>query len=215
MYREYCNYNQSLINLETEIPKLFNIVDSGLVDGVAVPLYFLKEISSYLPPGMTIASPVGYPFGTTDPKIKQHEALGAIRSGANAIDLVFNPFFLQQKKYKQFFDEVKTHKNICDEYGASLRLVVDHNIIGMNKSVKLSRLVDKLDLDFLIPSISYHHDDIYDNILLCHFIELETKISTIFSGYAWLPKHYKAIMETDIFGARFFSDKFLNGVTIS
>ena len=67
MYREYCNYNQSLINLETEIPKLFNIVDSSLVDGVAVPLYFLKEIFSYLPPGMTIASPVGYPFGTTDP----------------------------------------------------------------------------------------------------------------------------------------------------
>ena len=96
MYREYCNYNQSLIDLETEIPKLFNIVDSSVVDGVAVPLYFLKEIFSYLPPGMTIASPVGYPFGTTDPKIKQHEALGAIRSGANAIDLVFNPFFLQQ-----------------------------------------------------------------------------------------------------------------------
>ena len=44
MYREYCNYNQSLINAKTEIPKLFNIVDSGVIDGVAVPLYFLKEI---------------------------------------------------------------------------------------------------------------------------------------------------------------------------
>jgi len=214
MYREYCNYNQALITLKTELPKIFRIVDNGSVDGIATPLYFLKEIFSYLPPGMTIAAPVGYPLGTTDPKIKQHEALGAIRSGANAIDLVFKPFFLQEKKYKHFFDEVKTHKKICEEYGASLRLVVDYNLIGMNKTVKLSKLVDKLEVDFLIPSISYHHDDIYDNILLCHFIEQETKISTITSGYAWLPKHYKAIMETDIFGARFFSDKFLNGVTI-
>ena len=215
MYREYCNYNQSLINVKTEIPKLFNIVDSGVIDGVAVPLYFLKEIFSYLPPGMTIACPVGYPFGTTSPKIKLHESLGAIRSGATAIDLVFNPFFLQEKKYKQFFEEIETHKKICEEYGSTLRLVLDHNIIGLNKTLKLSRLLRQIEIDFLIPSISYHHDDIYDNILLCHFIEEETQISTIFSGYAWLPKHYKAIMETDIFGARFFSDKFLNGVTIS
>ena len=215
MYHEYCNYNQALINLKTELPKIFRIVDNGSVDGIATPLYFLKEIFSYLPPGITIASPVGYPFGTTDHKIKQHEALGAIRSGANAIDLVFNPFFLREKKYKQFFDEVKTHKKICEEYGASLRLVVDYNSNGMNTTVKRSKLVDKLEVDFLIPSISYHHDDVYDNILLCHFIEQETKISTITSGYTWLPKHYKAIMETDIFGARFFSDKFLNGVTIS
>ena len=62
--------------------------------------YLCKEIFSYLPPGMTIACPVGYPFGTTDPKIKQHEALGAIRSGATAIDLVFNPFFIQEKPIK-------------------------------------------------------------------------------------------------------------------
>ena len=110
---------------------------------------------------------------------------------------------------------MKTHKKICEEYGASLRLVVDYNTIGMNTTVKLSKLVDKLEIDFLIPSISYHHDDVYDNVLLCHFIEQATKISTITSGYTWLPKHYKAIMETDIFGARFFSDKFLNGVTIS
>ena len=215
MYREYCNYNQSLINLKTELPKLFRIVDSNCVNGVAIPLYFLKEISSYLPPGLTIASPVGYPFGTTDHKIKQHEALGAIRGGANTLDLVFNPFFLREKKYKQFFDEVKTHKKICEEYGATLRLVVDHNTIGLNTTIKLSKLLDTLQIEFLIPSISYHHDDLYDNILLCHFIEEETKISTITSGYTWLPKHYKAIMETDIYGARFFSDKFLNGVTIS
>jgi len=206
MYLEYCAYNKSFIeDVDVQSQKLFRAVDLKF-DGLAIPLYLLREVKTYFSDlDITIATPVDYPNGTSDKKVRQHETVVSLQSGANAIDLVANPYLIKTNKYSALEKETETHLRICEDYNADLRIILNYDLHNGKQIARVSDVLKNAGVDFIIPSAGFQRDDIYNNLLMSTTIEKHSNINVIASGQIWLEKQYMVAIQTKIFGLRLYS----------
>jgi deoxyribose-phosphate aldolase len=206
MFLEFCNYNSSSATTsEHQVKEVFKAIDLG-VDGIAVPLYVLRKICPFLKGiPMSIATSSDFPNGYGDRKLRVHETLTALKSGANKIDLVASPFFIKDERYLDLLEDLKTHKRACDDHGAELRVIINHGLYPLKKSIGIAHVIEDSGAKFVIPASGFHNDDIYDNLLAAASIESKTGLMAISNGYIWLEKQYKAAIESGIFGLRVYN----------
>tara|TARA_R110000751_G_scaffold179755_3_gene286106 strand:+ start:2092 stop:2739 length:648 start_codon:yes stop_codon:yes gene_type:complete len=215
MYLEFCSYNNSHFDgLENQTRQVFDAVSVGF-SGIAVPIYLLKEVATYFS-GTTIdvATVIDFPNGTSDKKIRQHEVLVSLRAGADFIDIPINPYFIRDRKYSRIESEIKTFLRMCKDYGADPRMIIQHNLHPMKESLALARLMQDLEVPYILPASGFHNDDMYDNLVLCSSIEEKTDIKTIFNGHIWLENQYNNVIKSNIFGLRLYSFNLLSSFSV-
>lgn len=206
MYLEYCTYNKSFIeDIDKQSQKLFRAIDLKF-DGIAIPLYLLREVKKYFSDlSIVIATPVDYPNGTSDKKVRQHETVVALQSGASAIDLVANPYLIKKNKYRALEEEALTHLRICEDYEADLRVILNYDLHNGKQIGKVADILKNAGVEFIIPSAGFQRDDIYNNLLMSTTIEKHSNLNVIASGQIWLEKQYMTAIQTKIFGLRLYS----------
>jgi len=209
MYYEYCNYNtQRILNAKDEMGKVFDMIDRGL-SGFCTDIFQMREIAQFLPEGFVLAGPVDYPLGKSDRKVRQHEAITLLKSGANAIDLVCHRHYLMNNDWVSLKVDIQSMRQICKDYNATLRIVTnwqdDKNVEIFIQVVKLLR---DYKIDFLIPSTAYHNDDFTDNLIVSHVVQEDTGVPTICNGYLYLDKHKEQLDKAEIFGFRFYPSNY-------
>ena len=206
MFLEFCNYNKTYADTQKEqIAEVFSAIDANF-DGIAVSLNVLRQISDLLRDiPISISTTTDFPQGRADKKLRMHETIIGLKSGANKIDLVANPFLIDDARFYDFCKDIKSHKRACDDYGADLRVIINHNLYSLRKNISIARMVEDAGALFIIPAAGFHNDDIYDNILTCNAIESHTSIKTVCNGYIWLEKQYLAAINADIFGLRLYN----------
>ena len=215
MYLEFCNYNNSHFdNLESQTRQVFDAVSVGF-SGVAVPVYLLKEVATYFSKTIIdVATVVDFPNGTSDKKIRQHEALVALKVGADFIDVPINPYLVRDKKYSKIESEIKTFMRMCKDYGAEPRMMMQHNLHSLKESLALARFMQDIGVPYILPASGFHNDDMYDNLVLCSAIEEKTDIKTIFNGHIWLENQYNQAIRSNIFGLRLYSFNLLSSFSV-
>ena len=201
MYFEYCNYNKYIEDYNKELEQIFRSIDQGL-GGLALPICLAREVRGYLPDGLVLSTAVDYPSGYGSVKTRQHATLTALKSGINAIDYVPNQYFVRNK-FTELTSEVKGALSMCKDYGATLRVFLNYNYIG--KITTFARQLESIGVEFAFPTIGYHHDDFFDNLLNTKLVEKETKLSVIFNGYMWTQDQMEMIKKSQIFGARLYN----------
>ena len=215
MYLEFCNYNNSHFDgLESQTRQVFDAVSLG-VSGVAIPTYLLKEVATYFSDtSIDVATAIDFPNGTSDRKIRQHEALVSLKAAADFIDVPVNPYLVRDGKYSKIEAEIKTLTRMCEDYGASPRIMMQHNLHSMKESLALARFMQDLEVPYILPASGFHNDDMYDNLVLCSSIEEKTDIKTIFNGHIWLESQYKNVIGSNIFGLRLYSFNLLSSFSV-
>ncbi len=201
MYIEYCSYDKYIEDYSKEIQNVFTAIGYD-VDGLCLPIHLIREVKEYIPPDLIISAPIDYPIGYSCSKTRYSMVLHALKSGANAIDYVPNQYFLRSK-FTELTKEIKCILNMCEDYKASFRLFLDYHNYG--NVITIAKAYKELGIDLMFPTVGYHHDDFFDNIITSKIIQDKTDISMIFNGYTWMESQIDLIKETDIFGLRLYN----------
>lgn len=202
MYIEYCNYNKYIDDYTKEIKNVFQAIANG-IDGISLPIHMIREMREYLPSNLVVSAPVDYPCGLSSSKVRYHMALNSIKSGANTLDYVPNHYFLKHK-FSELKKEIRTLLAICDDYKATLRVFLDYRRSTTNV-LTIAEIINSTGVDLVFPTIGYHHDDYFDNIINAKMIEKHTDCSVIFNGYMWKKDQFDFAKECDIFGLRLYN----------
>lgn len=217
MYLEYCCYNKILVGkIETETQEIFKSIGLNF-SGVCLPLRLLREIHRDLVSleNFTIACPIDYPLGIGDRKVREHEAIVALKGGANKLDLVMNPYLAKKEKHKLIKKDILPIINISENHNAETRLIINYNLYDLDTAIQISEEARDAGIGTIIPSSGFSNDDIFDNLLFCNTIEEKLGVNAVCSGGMWLKKHYDAATKSKIFGLRLYSlyNQFDLGVT--
>lgn len=205
MYLEYCNYNtQEVLSEESEIKQIFNLIEEQKIGGVCTDIHTARELATMLPFGFVLSCPVDFPMGKSDSKLRQHEAIANLKAGANALDVVCNRKLLQNRKWKALESDIKTIGNICHDYGASLRVLINTDDDMMENNISVCKIMKEYGVDIILPSIGYHNVEFVDCLITCHMIEQECDMYTICNGYMHKETHIKDLQKSGIFGGRLY-----------
>lgn len=206
MYLDFCTYNRtSNKSLDSQLEDIFLAIRLGF-NNISVPIRTLRELKPFLKETkITAASPVDYPFGNSEKTPRLHQTVRALKAGASTVDLVGNNYFLHNKSYSKFSEEIKEHLRICLDYDAELRIVLDNSKYTPSEMVSIAKVLGESGIEYVIPSTGFYRDDIYDNIITSMSIESKTSVKSIVSGHMWLEKHHEMAIEGRFFGLRAYS----------
>lgn len=201
MYTEYCNYNKNIESYDDETKKVYQAIKAG-VDGLALPIHLIRSMKEYLPKELLLATAIDYPCGLSSSKVRYNMVINSLNSGANCIDYVPNDYFLKEK-FTELKKEVHTVLNICKDHDATFRLFLDYR--KTSNIITLSQIFNGMGIDLMFPTMGYHHDDFFDNMINSKLIEDNTHASVVFNGYTWKKEQIEFLKESGIFGMRVYN----------
>lgn len=205
MYIEYCNYNRTINDYDKEKEYIFDAIDKG-VKGLAMPIHIIRDMREYLPDNFLISAPIDYPCGISATKVREHMVINSLSSGANAIDYVPNHFFLKNK-FSELKKEVETIVRICDDHEAAIRVFLDYR--NSHNILTICKIFHDIGVDLFFPTVGYHHDDFFDNIINSKLIEDHMGCGVIFNGYMWKKEQFEFVKEAGLFGMRIYNSQLL------
>ena len=201
MYIEYCNYNKNISSYDEEMKKIYQAIKLEL-NGLALPIHMIRSMKEYLPDDIILATSIDYPCGLSSSKVRYNMAINSLKSGANCIDYVPNDYFLKEK-FTELKKEILTIINICQDYEATLRLFLDYR--KSSNIITLSQIFNEMGIDIMFPTVGYHHDDFFDNLINSKLIEDSSNTSVIFNGYMWKKEQIEFLKQAEIFGMRIYN----------
>lgn len=176
------------------------------VHGISLPLHFIPAVKEVLPSTVFLSTFIDYPLGLSDIKTKEHATLTAIRKGAKAIDLVLNVSFINNSKYGLIKQCLKLHRNICQDKGVQLRIMMEYRDLVPTKIKKLSEIMAEFNIEYIFPSTGHKLDNYADNLIAAKYIvDKYPEAKLICNGNIWTKDQYDAIFNGGVYGVRFNS----------
>jgi len=189
--------------------------DIEIKDVLAKVLKFPINILSVLPPHVKLAksllkntqidisSPIDYPLGILDSKNRTELIEVSIKNGAKIIDLVCPVYFLTNRKYDKFREDINIQKQLCDKYNVELRYILEYRLCSYELLYKVAQILVSYGIKTAYPSTGYFLDDINDNILACVLINKKNKdLNLICNGNIWNSNHINLIEKANLSGIR-------------
>jgi hypothetical protein len=201
MYIEYCNYNKIIESYDDELQHIFQGVDKGLT-GVATTSQALRDIGSFMPSEVKLAVPLDYPLGYATAKTREHMAIEGFKSGANFIDYVPNSMFIKHNM-SAIYEEIDTLQRICQDYGGEIRAFLDYH--RNYDTIKFASNLSKHGVKIFFPTLSYHYDNPYDNLITAKTIEATEEGRAIFNGFINKQDHFDMAKKSQIYGIRLYN----------
>jgi len=198
-YTEYACYNEP--NSEQLRKNVFEALKYN-INGISIPIYFLGNISSLIPEGITLGCPVDWPCGNNATTIRNHAAIYAINHGANALDLVSSGYMFIND-HSEYVEDIKSHIKICKDRGVTLRVMLEYRRHFPAQTLDMALALSELGVDYIFPSTGDKLDDFSDNLIVSHRISTMYTTPAIFNGNIFTQKQYKILCESRVHGVRF------------
>ena len=136
----------------------------------------------------------------------------AIKSGAKIIDIVGPSYYLCNRKYDKFREDIRVLKELCDQYSVSLRYFLEYRVFSYDLLYKAAQILLDNGIMTILPSTGYSLDEINDNILASALINKKIpNIKIICNGNIWQSKHLVSIEKAGLYGVRVNS---INGLEL-
>ncbi len=137
---------------------------AGEIDSLCEEALRLKTASVCIPPSyvgyahekypeLNICTVIGFPLGYSTTAIKCSEAVGAINSGANEIDMVINLTDVKNGSFDAVFSEIKALKYVCGE--KLLKVIVETCYLTEDEKIKLCECVTEAGADYIKTSTGF------------------------------------------------------------
>lgn len=201
MYKEFALYDIAINELEIK-----NSIIEALkfdIEGISVLPMAVKAAKTYVHNKILLSCPIDYPMGLMDLKSRTHSVEQTIKLGANVIDLVVPSFFLCNRKYDKFREDIKTISSICLDHNVKLRYFLEYRIYSYDLLYKMSQILLDLGITHIFPSSGYLLDNIYDNLLAIALINKKVpNIKLICNGNIWHSDQCDMLKKANLYGLR-------------
>ena len=102
---------------------------------------------------VSVSTVVGFPLGMNMASVKEFEAIAAIESGADEIDMVINIGALKDKDYKYIKDEIET---IRDSIGGKvLKVIIETCYLTEEEIIKMTEICNETFVNFIKTSTGF------------------------------------------------------------
>ncbi len=119
---------------------------------VCIPACYV-EYAAVNYPELNICTVVGFPLGYSTTAIKCSEAVGAINSGANEIDMVINLTDVKNGDFDAVLSEIKALKYVCGV--KILKVIAETCYLTENEKIKICECVTKAGADYIKTSTGF------------------------------------------------------------
>jgi len=209
MITEFSTYD--IATSDEELKDLLKNIIELNPQTVCVFYHHIKLAKNNLPEHIKISTPIDYPLGTSDTKTRLSAIDSSIKQGADIINLVAPSYYLCNRKYDKFRDDIKQAVELCQKNNVKLRYILEYRTFTYDLLYKVSQILSVSGIDTIYPSTGYLLDDISDNILASALINKKVPINIICNGNIWNSNQVKNIYKTNIFGIKVNS---INGLKL-
>ena len=198
-YIEYGYYD--IAANENEVKESIVAASKYQPDLISVFPHYLKLAKNNLN-NTALGCLVDYPLGLLDLKSRLLATEFAIKNGASVIELVAPTYYLCNRKYDKFREDVKCHLELCQENNVELRYIVEYRVFTLELLYKIGQILSSFGIRIMYPSTGYSLDDINDNLLACALIgKKNTDLKLIANGNVWNDKQIEIINKNiDLYG---------------
>jgi deoxyribose-phosphate aldolase len=187
---------------DEELKEIFKELQQTHVDNVCVFLSHIKLARANLAENIKISTSIDYPLAISDTKTRLIAIESAIKQGAQIINIVAQPYYLCNRKYDKFRDDIKQTLELCQKHEVALRYILEYRIFTYDLLYKASQILLTSGINTIYPSTGYLLDDINDNILASALINKKVPINIICNGNIWNIGQVKNIYKTKLFGIK-------------
>jgi deoxyribose-phosphate aldolase len=158
-----------------------------------------------------ISSPIDFPLGILDTKARLIAIDYAIKQGVDIVELVCPAYFLCNRKYDKFRDDIKQTSSMCIANKIEPRYILEYRQYSYELLYKIAQILLDLGINIVYPSTGYLLDDINDNLLASALINKKVpNINIISNGNLWNDAQAKVVKNSHIYGFRAHSANGLN-----
>ena len=132
------------------------ICDDGIKYGTAsvcIPPSYVKKAAEYVCGKLKICTVIGFPNGYNTTAVKCAETEGAVKNGADEIDMVINVGFVKDGDYRAVLDEIKAIKKACG--GKLLKVIIETCLLTDEEKIKLCEVVSESGADYIKTSTGF------------------------------------------------------------
>lgn len=199
-YLEYGHYD--IASNETEMK---NIIAQAIMynpNTISVFPQHLKLLKNQITNQILSSTVIDYPLGIMDTKSRLSAIEFAGKNGTHIIELVAPSYFLCNRKYDKFREEIKSALDLCQNNKIELRYILEYRVFTLDLLYKITQILLSYGIKTIYPSTGYLLDDINDNILASALINKKNKdITIIANGNIWNDKQADLLCKNvDLYG---------------
>lgn len=113
-----------------------------------------SQLPVEVPPGLAVATVVGFPSGAVKPEIKAAEAARAVADGAEEVDMVINIALAKEHKFEELEAEIKAVRDAIP--GALLKVIIESAALTDDEIVAACRASENAGAEFVKTSTGFH-----------------------------------------------------------
>ncbi len=169
---------------------------------ISVLPHYLKLAKANIPENINLSCIVDYPLGLLDLKSRLLAIEFAIKNGANTVELVAPSYYLCNRKYDKFREDIKSCLELCQENNVELRYILEYRVFTLELLYKITQILVGYGIKKMYPSSGYSLDDINDNLLASALINKKNvDIKIIANGNVWNDKQAELLCKSpDLYG---------------
>lgn len=189
--------HHDIASSEQEIKNnIAQIIECG-PDTISVLPSHTKLFKSLIPENIKLSTVIDYPLGIMDSKTRLISVENAIKSGTQIVEILCPSYFLCNRKYDKFREDITNIRDLCSAFNVETRYILEYRIFTLDLLYKISQILIGYEIKTIYPSSGYLLDDISDNILACGLISKKVdKIKLIANGNVWTDSHIDLINKT-------------------
>lgn len=187
---------------ENEVKEIFNQVNKYQIDVISILPFYVKLIKNIVN-NVKVASPIDYPCGILDLKSRASATESAIKAGAEIIDVVVPSYYLCNRKYDKFREDIKNIKEIADQHKVITRYILEYRVYSYELLYRICQILLDNNINTVLPSSGFGLDDISDNIIAAALINKKIpNLNIICNGNIWNEKHIDLIKKANLSSIR-------------
>jgi deoxyribose-phosphate aldolase len=142
-------------------------------------------------------------MGILDTNTRYDSILLAIKNGAKIIDIVCPVYYLCNRRYDKFREDVKNNLDLCQKNNVELRYILEYRLYSFELLYKIAQILVSYKITVSYPSTGYLLDDINDNITAAALItKKSTELNMICNGNLWNSNHLSLVQKANLYGLR-------------
>ncbi|MEM3832237.1 MAG: deoxyribose-phosphate aldolase [Thermoprotei archaeon] len=140
----------------SDIEKLCrDAVEHGFYSVVVNPSYVSLAVSLLKNTEVRVVSVVGFPFGSTLPKVKAFEAEQVLKLGASEIDMVINIGALKDHNYELVKKDIEGVIKVARKYNALVKVIIETCYLTDEEKVIACKIAEEAGADFVKTSTGF------------------------------------------------------------
>lgn len=151
-YIDYTNLKKDATS--EDIMKLCDEAIKYHFQTVCVYPYYVKAVKEYLKDSnVEVCTVIGFPNGASTTNVKVYEAIDAVDSGANEIDMVINICALKNKDYDYIKQEINEVRDAIA--GKTLKVIIEECLLTDEEIIKMTEICNETYVNFIKTSTGF------------------------------------------------------------